>query len=344
MTSRLLAAIATSVPSPDVRSFLALATLVFATLTQTGPVLALDESIPCDPEPTEMAISYSDAVSCSIDVLGDVDLFRFSGTAGDVITLLGSRLSGGIPCVELFDPAGGPAGSHCSNQGARINATLGQTGLYSILVSELSNDNTMDYTLVVERVAPPSISARHICPGCELQDNIDPIGDLELFFFSGTAGDVITLLGSRLSGGIPCVELFDPAGGPAGSHCSNQGARIDATLGQTGLYSILVSELSNDNTMDYVLSHQCIVGVCVDLCEAADGQNLTLQDDTVIDSQTFEVCGTIEVGPNYEVGGPNGFLTLRAGDAVIFKDGALVGVDSTLIVDIDPQLRPPPPL
>ena len=257
------------VPWRNARHLLCLATLVLAMLTQAEPALAEDESIPCDPEPTDMSISYSDVVSCSIDVVGDVDVFRFSGIAGEAVSARASKLSGvtTVPCVELFDPAGAPVGSHCLAQGARFGATLAQTGVYSILVSEFANDNPMDYTLVVERVAPPSFPATYICPGCELQDGIDPPGDVDLFFFFGTAGDVVSALGSKLSGvtTVPCIELFDPAGGVVGAHCLSQGARIDATLAHTGVHSILVSEFANDNTMDYTLSYQCIVGVCADL-------------------------------------------------------------------------------
>ncbi len=237
MTNRFLDAIASHrVPSCNARHFLALATLVFATLTQADPALAVEAAIPCDPEPTDTSISYSEIVSCSIDLVGDVDIFRFSGTAGDVVALLGTQVVG---------------------------------------------------------------------PG------------------------------------IACIQLFDPAGGSVAASCGGVSARIDATLGETGLYSILVFERFSTQTLDYTLAYQCIVGACVELtCEAADGQNLTLMDDTVLDSQSFEVCDTIEVGPNYQVAGPNGFLTLRAGNAVIFKDGASVGIDGTLIVDIDPSLKP----
>jgi hypothetical protein len=59
-----------------------------------------------------------------------------------------------------------------------------------------------------------------------------------------------------------------------------------------------------------------------------------------LDTQVFEACDTIEVGPNYQVSGPNGNLTLRAGKVVVFGDGASVGTDGQLIVEIDPSLIP----
>ncbi len=76
------------------------------------------------------------------------------------------------------------------------------------------------------------------------------------------------------------------------------------------------------------------------LCTASNGENLMLTDDTVLNTQVFEVCDTIEVGLNYQVAGPNGDLTLRAGIAVIFSDGASVGLDGQLTVEIDSSLIP----
>ena len=40
---------------------------------------AVDESFPCDPEPTSMFIAYGDVVTCSLETGVDTDVFRFSG-------------------------------------------------------------------------------------------------------------------------------------------------------------------------------------------------------------------------------------------------------------------------
>ena len=71
-------------------------------------------------------------------------------------------------------------------------------------------------------------------------------------------------------------------------------------------------------------------------CGAPTGPyNLTLMDDTVLDTQSFNVCGTLTVGPDYVVSGPSGNLTLRAGIAVRLRDGFGVGVDGVLTVGVD---------
>jgi hypothetical protein len=74
------------------------------------------------------------------------------------------------------------------------------------------------------------------------------------------------------------------------------------------------------------------------LCEAADGEDLALSDDTVTGTEVYEVCGTLTVGTNFEVAGPSGDLTLRAGGQVVLDDGFSVGLDGELTVDNDASL------
>ena len=71
-------------------------------------------------------------------------------------------------------------------------------------------------------------------------------------------------------------------------------------------------------------------------CGAPEGPyDLTLMDNTVIDTRSYHVCGTLVVGPNYLVSGPSGNLTLRAGNAVVLRSGFGVGVDGSLTVRVD---------
>ena len=72
-------------------------------------------------------------------------------------------------------------------------------------------------------------------------------------------------------------------------------------------------------------------------CAAADGENLMLSDDTVTGTEVYEVCETITTGPNYYVAGPNGDLTLRAGESVIVGDDTSVGIDGRLTIENDPM-------
>ena len=49
----------------------------------------------CSAEPTNMTIKFGDIVNCAVSPAGDSDIFRFAGTAGQVISLELLDLSGG---------------------------------------------------------------------------------------------------------------------------------------------------------------------------------------------------------------------------------------------------------
>jgi len=221
------------------------------------------EGRPCDPEPTNMLIGYGDLITCGIDPSGDIDVYRFQGSATEVVSIQLTYQSGsGRPCLELFDPAGVSLGSHCPNAfSARIDKRLERAGIFTIRVSAWNN-GTMNYSLSLERIAPPSASARLLRFNQNLADEINPTGDIDLYFFTGAINDLVTIQLTHQSGsGRPCLELFDPAGVPLGSHCPNAfSARIDKRLESTGTYTIRVSAWNN-GTMSYSVDLQC-VGQC----------------------------------------------------------------------------------
>ena len=65
----------------------------------------------CDPEPTDMTIAYGEFLTgsnCVISGGGEVDLFRFNGSAGDWVLLSlgdGSSVIAYNPCFEVRDPS-----------------------------------------------------------------------------------------------------------------------------------------------------------------------------------------------------------------------------------------------
>ena len=77
---------------------------VLLCLALPGLVHAVDESIPCTGEPTNMGIAVGHVISCSIDVIGDSDLFQFYGRSGQHVIFNVFRRSGGGPCVSIARP------------------------------------------------------------------------------------------------------------------------------------------------------------------------------------------------------------------------------------------------
>jgi hypothetical protein len=147
--------------------------------------------------------------------------------------------------------------------GARIDFKLIATGSHNIVVTEQFNDQSVNYTLSLERLVPPSNSAPQSRYGLAASEDINTVGDVDLRWFNGSAGTVVTLIASREAGAVPCVELWAPAGGRIGGPaCSTLGARIDATLNTTGVYVVRLSEQFNDQTVSYSIDLQCVSGQC----------------------------------------------------------------------------------
>jgi hypothetical protein len=231
---------------------------------------AADESIPCIPEPTNMAIAYGSVIACSIGATGaDSDIFMFNGNARDTIVVLASLRSGSNfePCIELFTPTGTRIGLGCGFSASnRIDATLpNESGTYSIRVSDTAVNGTGTYTLALGRVAPPA-AATPIYVDRPLVSTIDPIGDLDPFFFNGRSGGNLIIQATRTAVGTnfePCIELFAPNGTRIGLGCGFSASnRIDVQLTQTGFYTIQVSDTANNGLGPYTLSLECVSEPC----------------------------------------------------------------------------------
>lgn len=223
---------------------------------------AAAEGRACTPEPMATAMAYGDLVNCRIDFALDSDLFRFEGTSGEMVNVqVVSRTPAFTPCLEVKDPAGAPAGFVLCT--GRNTFRLTSTGPYTIVVREgaLSMD-TGDYALDLQRLAPPSPGARELSYGVPADDEINSTGDVDLFFFRGTAGASVRVEVTSLTTGFrPCLEVKDPSGDPAGFVLCT--GRNDFTLTATGVHAVLVKEgaLSTD-TGSYRLTVECLAGPC----------------------------------------------------------------------------------
>jgi len=218
------------------------------------------EGVPCTPEPTDMVISYGDLVTCSIDVTGDTDVFRFLGSNGENVVLLVTSQGSLRPCMELVAPDN-TSTVECGNAFSQlIDTTLNLTGTYTVLVSASSFSGA--YALALERVAPPSFSARPIQYDDTVEDEVNPTGDIDLFSFEGTQGDTVDLLVTSQGSLRPCMELVAPDNTRT-VECGNAfSQQIDTTLNLTGTYTVLVSASSFSGA--YALALQCLAGPCVD--------------------------------------------------------------------------------
>jgi hypothetical protein len=243
-------------------------------------------------------ICYGCVLSDAIAAVGEIDLYTFDAIAGDIAIIQATRTGGtGTPCVQLYDPDGAFVAQSC-NFGAnapRVDAVLSLTGPHTILVVERESDDTFDYNLALERRTP--VLGTPICYGCLLTDGIAALGEIDLYIFDGTAGDVARVQASRTSGtGTPCIELYDPNGTFVAQSC-NFGATAPVigptTLGLTGPYTVLVRERESDGTYSYNLSLTCLSGTCSPPAADLVLRSVTDPPGTVARNGSFQVTDTV---------------------------------------------------
>jgi len=171
---------------------------------------AADEPKSCV-EGNDVTIFYGEIYACKIETPGDIDAFRFSGTAGDFIRiqLSGYNFSFNAAEAEIFDNGIPPNSITKFKANNSFDFTIEETGRqYTLLVSETGNDSTIGYTVSLQCVVgscqntsspPPSSSARLI--------NISTRGWV-------STGDSV-MIGGFIIGGSTAKKVLITAKGPA---------------------------------------------------------------------------------------------------------------------------------
>jgi hypothetical protein len=188
--------------------------------------------------------------TCVIN-LGDLDMWTFSATQGDSISLsMGVVGSPTLrPFLRLRDPFGVEVGSNAQLTIAQIDVTAAQTGLYTVVVASGFSLPTGTGSYVLTLAKTPG--AFTVSPGDEggpmtngaNHAGVINLGDLDLWTFTATQGDSISLsmgvVGSpRLR---PFIRLRDPNGVQVGTNEGLVIAQINVTAAQNGLYTVVVA-------------------------------------------------------------------------------------------------------
>jgi len=240
-------------------------------LVSPQPAAAVDESKPCIPELTDQPIAYGDVLSgenCQVNSVGDVDVFRFSGSTDDALRVVALDRSGNFQigvCVELFGPDNLPVVPlTCGDVSIQIDPKLTMTGIHTIFVSESGNNSAFSYNLSLERLTPARADWPPIDFGQLVSDEINPASDLDAFRLNGTTGDIVRVIVVDLSGNFQigvCVELLGPDGTPVFLRtCGDVSVQLDPTLTMTGIHTLLVSEAGNNSAFAYNVSLNCLSG------------------------------------------------------------------------------------
>jgi hypothetical protein len=229
-----------------------------------------------------LTLAYADhTVGCSIDPAVDLDTFVFEGQANDAIRInVLSRTATFDPRLELRDPAGNVVADTFCNGGfvgnsSRCSFTLETelmvSGTYAIALSDVSNNETGNYILQLERI-PPVDDPPNVPYNTTASGGIDPATDVDFLSFEGAAGtDVRLTVLSRTATFDPRLEIRDPTGtlveemfcnGGFIGNSSRCSFVVDLSLVVSGTYLLTLSDVSTNELGDYELNVQCLFGDC----------------------------------------------------------------------------------
>src|ERR1039458_3600057 len=177
--------------------------------------------------------------------VGDLDQWSFAANSGDRIALQLAKLSGSAtfnPMIELFDPNGTRLAVSSDPTAARVNIQAEVSGTYRVLVSAQSPGGSGGYQLQLAQMPEPFMVPAGDDGGA-LSDGVDAdgtitLGDLDLWTFTASPGDHITLQITKLTGGVtftPMIELYGPNGLEKGLAHGATNATIDTAIEAGGI-------------------------------------------------------------------------------------------------------------
>ena len=218
-------------------------------------VVVNGQPIPAD----NVALTSGQTVNGSIGV-GDIDTFTIAAQAGDSLLVAFSEIVNSFTFIEgsIFGPNGQLIQTVTETVGGDLDQfALTQTGLYTIAIRDRDETFTGDYALtavVIDNVI--DIDNTAISSGFSGTRTLTK-ADIDTFTFNGTAGqnwqirvaeviNAFTFLEVRLF--APDRTLIDTA------TFSSSGDVDQASLPQTGRYTIVVRDRDETFTGDYTIS------------------------------------------------------------------------------------------
>jgi hypothetical protein len=200
---------------------------------------------------------------------GDVDVWTFSATAGQRISLHIGEITDSAdfrPWIRLWSPSGASLGDTAGLAVTVLDDVIAPvTGIYTVLVASFDSgfDGTGTYALTMVHTPGPVVTAPGdeggvVVVGSSVSGQITQ-GDVDVWTVSLVAGQHVTVNVEETIDNNdfrPWIRLWAPSGASLGDAAGLTSATIGATAPVTGTYLILVStfDSSFDGTGSYTLS------------------------------------------------------------------------------------------
>lgn len=278
-----------------------------------GGIPQAEPEVTCGEGDEPLEIHYGEhTVGCSISPTTDMDSFEFFGFEGDWIRIAVAGHSWSFdPKAIVFGPDGSELASNSCNAGDygtcsfALEATLIETGIHTILMTEAHSDDAGDYTLQLERI-PPDLGAPTIAYNSTIVDTISPAPDHDFLAFEGVAGSIIRLSVAGQDWNFdPWLRLIDPNGNAVvDQYCNgwDYGSCSftvpDLTLVTSGTYYLILAEAGHDTSGGYHVTLQCVNGDC-----PMSPSNLTISpfSGKYVTSERCDLVFVLETPPGVSV-------------------------------------------
>jgi hypothetical protein len=200
--------------------------------------------------------------------LGDLDAYRFSAAAGDLVRLqLKTLYSSVYPSLSLYGPSGILLTSlvaQSASQAALLLPALRlpDTGTYTVLCEGKTTYGSDDYALTLMNLAgqnPGDEQGGTLIPG-QTRTGDFTLGDIDSYQFTGAAGEVITLqLMSQYSSQYPTLSLYGPSGTVVTSLVAQSASQLSIAartlrLPETGSYTVLCQDSTTYGQNEYAVT------------------------------------------------------------------------------------------
>ncbi|MBD3244161.1 MAG: hypothetical protein GF331_26455 [Chitinivibrionales bacterium] len=229
-------------------------------------------------------VTYGTYLEADLSTPIEVDRYVFSGIAGEHVTIRVNPLTS-LDCkIELYNPSGTLDTAFeqcCARQAAIVDYVLDETGSYIFYVSDAQGDETGGYWFSLQCREAIRADATMITYDTHLaNESLSLHGAVNAYTFSATAGDSITIRADPSDLFDCSLRLYAPSGTidtAWGDCCSRKVSLVDHVLGETGIYTLYVSDNDGCETSSYWLTLQCFQA------NMADARSIVL-DSSYVDS------------------------------------------------------------
>jgi hypothetical protein len=188
--------------------------------------------------------------------LGDLDMWTFTATAGDVINLrLGTTNFSGA--LELFGPTGTRVDSSFGGSDNAFEYTAVASGTFTVLVSSDAFGGLGTYVLRLAQTPEPFVvpvgDEGGALTGVKQYFGTITLADMDMWSFTAFKGDPINLE-LNTTGFSGALELFGPTGARVASSFGGADNSFEYTAATSGTFKVLVSSDSFGGIGTYSLT------------------------------------------------------------------------------------------